>query len=187
VVLYNHDLAPLIKGASGSRVGKGTTVPDLDAAKRLVLARSWGRCEGCGKFGLRLDVHHRQARQAGGVSGEAEVLANSPPNLLALCRSCHDETEHHETWELTEGIGWRIPKFVTDPWSVPARIHTVNGYAWWQLTKEAGYRWIDFPPEGWLSFSADGYELRRETSLLAVTDPWSGILSRSSSAFEPIR
>jgi hypothetical protein len=160
---------------------------DLEQAQQKVRARCWGMCEGCGKFGLRLDVHHRQARQMGGVSGDAEQIANAIPNFLALCRSCHDETEHSETWELTERIGWRMPKYVLDPWSVPARLHTVNGYAWWQLTKDAGYRWIDFPPGGRLVYSANGFELSRETSLPPGIDPWSGILSLSSAELPVIK
>jgi len=116
----------------------------LEQAQQIVRARCWGMCEGCGKFGLHLDVHHRQARQAGGVHGEAILVANAVPNLLALCRSCHDETEHHETWDLTERIGWRIPKYVSDPSAVPALIHTVNGHAWWYLTQDGGFIWIDW-------------------------------------------
>jgi 5-methylcytosine-specific restriction protein A len=109
----------------------------------LAYARSHGRCEGCGKYGLRLDVHHRQARGMGGVHSVSAEIANDIRNVLALCRTCHDETEHGETWRLTEEIGWRVPKYVADPRLVPALLHTVNGYAWWMLTEEAGYRWID--------------------------------------------
>lgn len=125
---------------------------DLEASKRLVRARSWGMCEGCGKFDRPLDVHHRQARQAGGVHGEAAEVANGVQNLLALCRWCHDETEHHETWDLTVALGWRIPKYVTDPLVVPALIYTVNGYAWWRLTPDAGYTWIDWEVSRRLSY-----------------------------------
>lgn len=92
-----------------------------------------------------MQVHHRQARQMGGVAREAAVQANDVRNLLALCQACHDETEHAETWDLTEQLGWRIPKWVPDPLPVPTLIHTVNGRAWWQLTKDAGYRWLDLP------------------------------------------
>lgn len=116
----------------------------LEEAKPLVVARSWGMCEGCGRFGRHLDVHHRQPRQAGGVHGAAADVANDVRNMLALCRpGCHDETEHAETWKLTEQMGWRIPKWVTDPWDVPALIYTAQGRAWWKLTSEAGYQWCD--------------------------------------------
>lgn len=118
---------------------------DLELVKVQVRARCHGMCEGCGKYGLILDVHHRQARGMGGVAGEEATIANSVRNLLALCRACHAETEHAETWDLTEQLGWRIPKWVTDPCTVPALIHTVNGYAWWELTEDVGYRWKDLP------------------------------------------
>lgn len=117
---------------------------DFEQAKPLVRSRCWGMCEGCGKFGLHLDVHHRQPRQAGGVHGEASEIANDVRNLLALCTACHDETEHGQTWELTEALGWRLPKWVADPLVVPALIHTVNGYGWHQLTKSNGYQWVDW-------------------------------------------
>jgi hypothetical protein len=124
----------------------------LDTSKLLVKARSHGMCEGCGTFGLLLDVHHRQARGMGGVAGEEATVANSADNLLALCRSCHAETEHAETWDLTEQLGWRIPKWVPDPGAVPALIHTVNGYAWWLLMKDGGYTWMDLSADHRLSW-----------------------------------
>lgn len=117
---------------------------ELEVARGLAKSRSWGMCEGCGQFGLHLDAHHRQARGAGGVHGEAARVANDVRNLLALCRSCHDETEHAQTWELTQRIGWRVPHYVADPLVVPALIHTVNGFGWWRLTSDAGYQWVDW-------------------------------------------
>jgi len=128
------------------------TVDDLEAAKQLVRSRCYGMCEGCGRFGLPLDVHHRQARQIGGVHGEAHGIANDVRNQLALCRGCHDETEHERTWDLTEQLGWRIPKWVRDPLAVPALIFTVNGHAWWRLTLEAGFDWIDWEVSRRLSY-----------------------------------
>lgn len=126
----------------------------LEIAQGLVRARSWGKCEGCGLFGLRLDVHHRQARGMGGVHGEDAELANDVRNLLAMCRRCHDETEHAETWELTQRIGWRIPGYVADAHAVPALLHTVNGYGWWTLTQDAGYRWVDWASDHRPSYQA---------------------------------
>lgn len=116
----------------------------LERSRATVLLRCYGFCEGCGLSSVQLDVHHRQARGAGGVSGTAAEVANSVQNLLALCRSCHDETEHAETWILTEQLGWRIPHWVPDPREVPALIYTVNGRAWWQLNED-GFRWLDWP------------------------------------------
>jgi hypothetical protein len=134
---------------------------ELERAQRLVRLRCWGFCEGCGKGGLILSVHHRQARGSGGVHRVAAQVANDPRNLLALCGSCHDETEHAETWRLTEEIGWRIPKYVPDPFRVPALIHTTNGYGWWLFTQEGDYLWQDphalppLPAGEWRSLPED--------------------------------
>lgn len=118
---------------------------DLERAVRITKLRAWGKCEGCGVMGLDLQAHHRQARGMGGVHSVAARDANDPRNLLALCRRCHDETEHAETWRATEEIGWRIPAFVEDVWSVPALLHTVNyvGQAWYLLGMEGEYTWLD--------------------------------------------
>lgn len=129
---------------------------DAERFRELVLARSWGMCEGCGRFGLSLAAHHRQARGIGGVHGPAGERANDVRNGLALCSTCHDETEHAETWELTETIGWRIPHHVDNPLVVPALIHTVNGHAWWQLTEQSGYRWVDWDVTQRLSYGISG-------------------------------
>lgn len=145
-----------IKGPQGEREEATEGLELLEVSRTLVRARSWGKCEGCGKFGLVLDVHHRQARGAGGIHGEAKLVGDDVRNLLALCRTCHDETEHAETWELTERVGWRIPHFVRDPLAVPALIHTVNGYGWHLLTPDAGYRWIDCSPDQRISFVGSG-------------------------------
>lgn len=118
---------------------------DLERAQRIVRLRSHGRCEGCGVGGLFLAAHHRQARGMGGVHSVAAHAANDPRNLLALCPACHDETEHAETWQLTEEVGWRIPKWVREPFAVPALLHTVNyaGQGWYLLGMLGEYKWID--------------------------------------------
>ena len=119
---------------------------DLATSKALARARSYGLCEGCGlPARSRLDPHHRQARGSGGVHRQAAEVANDVRNLLALCRVCHDKTEAGDTWAETEGLGWRIPKWVPDPFAVPAYIFTVNGRAWWLLTEDGGYKWVDLP------------------------------------------
>lgn len=117
----------------------------LAKSAALARARSWGHCEGCGlAIRGRLDPHHRQARQAGGVHRAAAVVANDVRNLLALCRVCHDLTEHADSWSETEGKGWRIPKWVgSHPGDVPALLYTVNGHGWYYLTEDGGYRWVD--------------------------------------------
>lgn len=119
---------------------------DLERAQRIVRLRSNGRCEGCGTSGLFLAAHHRQARGMGGVHSVAAQDANDPRNLLALCPPCHEETEHAETWRLTEEIGWRIPKWVDEPYAVPALLFTVNyhpGPDWYLLGQMGEYKWLD--------------------------------------------
>lgn len=116
----------------------------LEVAKDLVRARCWGICEGCGTYGAVIEIHHRLARGAGGVSRAAGEAANDPTNLLALCATrCHPATEHADTWRECEGKGWRIRRALTVPADVPALIYTVNGYGWWYLTPDGGYRFAD--------------------------------------------
>ncbi len=116
----------------------------LDASRRLVRLRSHGRCEGCGVH-APLDVHHRQARGAGGVHRAAAEVANDVRNLLALCRACHDRTETADEWEECQALGWRVShQYDVDVREVPALLYTAQGHAWWQLTEDACYRWIDW-------------------------------------------
>lgn len=144
----------------------------LDDARVLVRARSHGRCEACFEGNARLDVHHRQARAAGGVHGAAAVVANSPGNLLALCRVCHDMTEQADEWQACIGLGLRIPHLAgVDPREVPALLRTVNGYGWWQLTEDAGYRWVDRPAQ--LRLTLDDIQSGRWSApeQFAILDP----------------
>lgn len=128
----------------------------LETAAALARARSWGHCEACGlSISGRLDPHHRKARRSGGVHGEAAVIANDVRNLLALCRVCHDQTEHAETWDATESLGWRVPSH-GNPFVTPALLYTVNGHGWWLLTNDGGYRWVDLAPDwriDWATFT----------------------------------
>lgn len=115
----------------------------LEVSSAMARARAWGHCEGCGlTISGRFDPHHRKARGAGGVHREAAVIANDVRNLLALCRVCHDRTEHADTWGETEALGWRVPQW-RDSFITPALIHTVNGFGWWILTQDGGYLWAD--------------------------------------------
>lgn len=126
----------------------------LEASNRLVRLRCGGRCEGCGQHGP-VDVHHRRARGSGGVHGKAVEVANSVRNLLALCRACHDRTEDADEWEECQALGWRIShQFDVDPREVPALIYTAQGQAWWQLTEDACFVWIDWAKSQRLSSEA---------------------------------
>src|SRR2546423_14667671 len=116
-------------------------VMKLEAAQALVRARCWGRCEGCGRFGV-VQVHHRQARGMGGVSGPAGELANDPRNLLALCPACHDETEHSSTWTECERKGWRFrPGTPVAPLPAPAPVPTPQGHGPGPRPRTAGFPW----------------------------------------------
>lgn len=79
----------------------------------------------------------------GGVFGAAARASNDVRNLLALCRSCHDATEHAGTWAECVSKGWRC-QTGTDPLVTPALLYTVNGHGWWYLTHEAGFRWCEW-------------------------------------------
>lgn len=113
----------------------------FEAAAALALARSYGRCEGCGVSG-RLDPHHRMTRGSGGVHGAAAEHSNDVRNILMLCRPCHDLTLSDAIGCIR--IGWVIERRSgVDPYGVPAKIHTVNGRGWWYLTEDGGYKWAD--------------------------------------------
>lgn len=146
---------------------------ELERAQRITRLRCWGICEGCGVGGLTLAVHHRQARGMGGVHSVAAQDANDPRNLLALCGRCHDETEHGETWRATEEIGWRMPKWVRSPYSVPALLYTVNytGQAWYLLGMEGEYTWID--PTKLPALEQGGWRVLPENPLDLAASPGS--------------
>jgi hypothetical protein len=113
----------------------------FEIAKALAQARSYGLCEGCRAL-TSLDAHHRMTRGSGGVHGAAEAVSNDVRNLLMLCRACHDYATN-DTAECVR-IGWVVERRAgVDPRDVPAKIHTVNGYGWWYLTEDGGYRWAD--------------------------------------------
>lgn len=127
----------------------------FEIAKATASARAMGLCEGCRAY-THLDAHHRMTRGSGGVHGAASDVSNDVRNLLMLCRTCHD----HATNDITECIevGWVVERRAgVDPREVPAKIHTVNGYGWWHLTDDGGYRWADdlnLQPDYALSYEA---------------------------------
>lgn len=131
----------------------------FEVAKAFAQARCWGICEGCGLSG-RLDPHHRMTRGSGGVHGEAADVSNDPRNLLMLCRPCHDQTLS-DAGPCIE-LGWVVERRSgVSPYGVPAKIHTVNGYGWWYLTGEGGYRWADelnLQPDYRISYEATEVE-----------------------------
>jgi len=71
-----------------------------------VLARSGGRCEGCGALlGWNAECHHRKAK---GVGGSSDPSIHSMSNLLMLnVRCCHEPATNAERWTKVNGL--RVP------------------------------------------------------------------------------
>src|SRR5687767_10783881 len=63
--------------------------PAWQAKRKLVLARSGGRCERCGCVAKWLDVHHLSYTHLGDEPLE---------DLMALCRPCHKIADQ-ERWQ----------------------------------------------------------------------------------------
>lgn len=97
------------------------------AARRLVKARSRGRCEGC--RGVATDYSHRRRVnvQAGGHSW-------CPCNALHLCRTCHRWA--HANPEKARLRGWHVSSYTEHPGDVP--VTTVAG--WFVLDCEGSGR-----------------------------------------------
>lgn len=111
------------------------------AVRAFVLVRASHICEGCGAS--RADeVHHRQPRGMGGVSGAAEARANNPANLLALCLACHRFTEEEPAQ--ARGRGWVVPHPTSSP-LIPAKIVPIYGAGWYHLLGDLSY----LPCEEW--------------------------------------
>lgn len=93
-----------------------------------VLERDQHTCLRCGDRAQ--DVHHRVARGQGGSSRPA--IAFGLPNLVSLCRACHEHIESNRREALA--AGWLVQRG-TPPESVSL---TVNGRTIW-LTDEGTY------------------------------------------------
>jgi len=75
---------------------------EIDAIARFIVRkRARGKCERCG-LGLPLDLHHLHYRTVG---------RETPADLLALCRDCHDAA-HRDA----NGTFWRDPSEMADYW-----------------------------------------------------------------------
>jgi 5-methylcytosine-specific restriction protein A len=99
--------------------------------RRIVHARSGGRCEGC-RGEPATEMHHRLPRGQGGSHDPRKGL---PCNALHLGPKCHRwaETNHPQVYEL----GWKIRHGADDdPCSIPATIHTPYGRGSWLLTED---------------------------------------------------
>ena len=105
------------------------------AQRAIVLDRSLGACEICGRqlyVAVRgwiapHAIHHRQPRQMGG-SSRTEI--NSPANLLLICddgtdRSCHRHVESNRA--LAYENGWLV-RASADPATVPVLLEGSDLY-----------------------------------------------------------
>jgi 5-methylcytosine-specific restriction enzyme A len=81
-------------------------------AKHLVNERDGGICQKCPDPAT--DVHHRVTRGMGG--SRDDTLNYGMANLVALCRSCHDEVHAHPA--ASYNAGWLV-RTGNDPAVIP--------------------------------------------------------------------
>jgi hypothetical protein len=97
--------------------------PEERSARKVVKARSAGRCEMCGRAEAT-DMHHRKNRSQGGQW--------SPDNLLHLCHADHMSVTVSPA--LARSRGWSV-RSTDDPASVPVWL---AGRGWNLLTADGG-------------------------------------------------
>lgn len=95
-------------------------------ARRVVYARSGGRCELCGATAT--DWAHRRSRAQGGQW--------APSNGLHLCRPCHAWTELNPA--AASAGGWRLVHDLREPASVPVWLQPVQVWPGWWLVDDEG-------------------------------------------------
>jgi len=98
---------------------KFETQPEWKAIEKVIKARDKHACQSCGlKIGLT--VHHILPREEGGK--------DYPPNLITLCRHCHDEVEEQ---------GFRVKEQIIDyKWKRKYIKHRPN-----EVSNEKAVRW----------------------------------------------
>jgi HNH endonuclease len=75
----------ILAGGPRATGRRAASVEEWAAIRELVLARARWVCQACG-LRRRLDVHHVVKRSHGGSDFDLN-------QLVALCRSCHDQTD----------------------------------------------------------------------------------------------
>lgn len=79
--------------------------------QKIIDKRDEGRCQRCGRAGLRLERHHRRAKSMGGSTARSHTQC--PCNALSLCRSCHAYVHEHPADSRDQG--WITRQGVTRP------------------------------------------------------------------------
>lgn len=97
---------------------------DEELCRVIVESRSRGLCETCGAGGT-LDKAHRVARSQAGKW--------DPPNILDLCRYCHQEHHRHPTTSYENG--WHLRSY-QDPSTVAAWLWVRGEHDWFRLTAD---------------------------------------------------
>jgi len=101
---------------------------ELGASRELVIIRSRGLCERCGKPGHV--AHHRRPRMAGGSTA---IGMNAPANLVWLDNECHLDVESHR--DAAREAGWLLTD-VRHAERVAVRHHTLG---WVRLLNDGTY------------------------------------------------
>ncbi len=73
----------------------------------------------------------------GGVFRDAAHAANSPANLMALCRPCHDWADANA--QEARRRGWLVPHWRDAP-VTPVQMYPIYGFGWWYLLQDLSYR-----------------------------------------------
>ncbi len=107
---------------------KFETKPEWKAIEKVVKARDKHTCQSCGlKIGLT--VHHILPRDSGGQ--------DYPPNLITLCRYCHDEVEEQCFTVKEQIIDFkRKRKYIKQDHNIVTKENPVK----WQQWVYGGYR-----------------------------------------------
>lgn len=88
--------------------------------RKAVILRDKCKCQECGKFNCRLEVHHIKARRLNG--------SNTLKNLITLCTDCHQKTEGIE--EQFESRYYKLINSKGDTFGLNYASHVMIGKTW---------------------------------------------------------
>lgn len=96
------------------------------------------RCESCGQWDRRIQLHHRRAR---GMGSSRRAGTNDASNAAACCGACHYSIEQFRTEAIKSG--WLVPQH-RSPNEVPIRM----GEQWFLLADDGGKYEVPNPERG---------------------------------------